>query len=30
MGRSQVYSRQAPAYDYRRDSERTWWRRMFG
>ena len=30
MGRSQVYSRPAPAYDYRRDSEQTWWRRMFG
>jgi len=30
MGRSQVHSKKAPAYDYRRDSEQTWWRRMFG
>jgi hypothetical protein len=30
MGRSPVNTQRAPAYDYRREHERTWWRRVFG
>lgn len=30
MGRGQGTSKPAPQYDYRRESERTWWQRLFG
>lgn len=30
VGRSPANAQRAPLYDYRREHERTWWRRVFG
>jgi hypothetical protein len=30
IGRDPAYPQRSPSHDYRRDHEKTWWRRMFG